>query len=201
MTGGRKDNQPVVRMTIKDFSAEARKSHMSHLSLAQKRASQFDTRTLEMERHSHFQRHSVRQSAVHATRQSMLQLVEEEDETTEEAQMKAGAEADVQARLKEVKENAFTKKYPKVPIVICSNEFESFLGLMISINCILIGVEVQLCPPPESPRFKGNGEHSELCPRDFLVPSEHFFTAFFLNRIFPANCSFWPRALPLQESE
>jgi len=52
--------------------------------------------------------------------------------------------------------------------------------MFILANCILIGVEVQQCPPKVSPRFKGDGEHSADCPIEFLSASEHFFTAFFL---------------------
>lgn len=87
---------------------------------------------------------------------------------------------DLRQRLAMVKDNGFTKKFYGFVKFFCSTRFESGLGFMILTNCILIGVEVQQCPPENSPRFVGTGQHSDNCPVDVLGASEHFFTAFFL---------------------
>lgn len=67
------------------------------------------------------------------------------------------------------------EKLPWLVRIVGSPSFETLIGIIIMFNCITIGVQVQMCPPEDSPRYR-EGE----CPKMFLDVSEHLATAIFL---------------------
>mmetsp|Transcript_17844 Transcript_17844/g.41201 ORF Transcript_17844/g.41201 Transcript_17844/m.41201 type:complete len:572 (+) Transcript_17844:57-1772(+) len=58
--------------------------------------------------------------------------------------------------------------------------FDSAVGIVILLNCLAIGVEIDKCPNNDSIRFRGKGAESEGCPRSLLDVAEHLFTFVFL---------------------
>lgn len=63
---------------------------------------------------------------------------------------------------------------PRLGEFITSTKFDSVMGVIIVYNCITIGIQVHMCPPPDSPRS------GDDCPEGFLWFSEHTCTAAFL---------------------
>lgn len=65
-------------------------------------------------------------------------------------------------------------RYPRLCEFVVGNGFESVMGVFIMYNCLTIGVDVHLCPPPDSSRDVEN------CPKSFLMASENVCTFIFV---------------------
>mmetsp|Transcript_90028 Transcript_90028/g.241367 ORF Transcript_90028/g.241367 Transcript_90028/m.241367 type:complete len:596 (+) Transcript_90028:42-1829(+) len=64
--------------------------------------------------------------------------------------------------------------------------FETVMGILITLNCVVIGVETELCPPSHSFRFESTsgGSASKQCPRTELNIMEAVFTMIFVTEFF-----------------
>eukprot|EP00746_Dinoflagellata_sp_MGD_P006957 gnl/MRDRNA2_/MRDRNA2_113734_c0_seq1.p1 gnl/MRDRNA2_/MRDRNA2_113734_c0~~gnl/MRDRNA2_/MRDRNA2_113734_c0_seq1.p1 ORF type:complete len:652 (-),score=97.96 gnl/MRDRNA2_/MRDRNA2_113734_c0_seq1:154-2109(-) len=72
-------------------------------------------------------------------------------------------------------------RFPELVPIVHSVGFETFMALIICVNCMTIGLQVHLCPPPDSVRY---ARYGESCPSVYVSSSEHVCVVIFLIEFF-----------------